>query len=222
MEANNFIEIGGKKALLEIDSYGKRVAILITGVGGKALIDPRYSVLSKELVKNDISFLRIDIWKDYKELEKLSISEILIIIQNAVDFLIKSGFEEIFLKGKSFGGGLSLIYNSNKIKKSVLWAPAISFDKISNVEEFRDKKLMEIKNVTDLKINKEKLEENKIPKLIIHGTKDEVISLENSKKIVNSSKNASLIMIENADHAYSKEEWLNEVVLYKVRFLAKH
>jgi len=84
--------------------------------------------------------------------------------------------------GKSAGGRLAL---ENQIKHKdasalVLLAPAVEAD--------------------------QKFREVKVPTLIVHGTRDDVIKLDNSKSLNKIIKNSKLEIIEDADHSYKGKE----------------
>jgi pimeloyl-ACP methyl ester carboxylesterase len=67
----------------------------------------------------------------------------------------------------------------------------------------------------------ERIKEIRIPVLIIHGTADRVVPIENSRELAKQLENSKLVEVEGADHSYKGKEqetakivaqWINEVV----------
>ena len=199
------MEIDQVEHKLENPNNSNKGIILLPGVSGKALADPRYNLLSSALINANFGFLRFDLWKSVSELDKMTISEIQDFLDKAFDFMQNKGFTEISLIGKSFGGGILLTYINPKIKKLVLWSPAT--------------KLYTFKSFMDIKINKRDLYHINYPVLILHGTKDEVMLFENSEKIVQELPKIVLKPIHDSDNSYSNETWLNEIIEETIEFL---
>ncbi len=68
--------------------------------------------------------------------------------------------------------------------------------------------------------DKEQAREIKIPVLIIHGTADPIVPIENSRELAKYLENCTLVEIPGADHSYKGKEqeiakiivkWLNDV-----------
>ena len=70
-----------------------------------------------------------------------------------------------------------------------------------------------------IKINKRDLYHINYPVLILHGTNDEVISIENSEKIVQENPKIILKPIKDSNYSYSNEEWLNKIIEETISFL---
>jgi len=191
-------------------------AILLPGISGGAM-SSRYDRLANALQEAGFYFLRLDLWKSEAELVKLSIKDIHSFLDKAFDFMKGEGCTEINFIGKSFGGGVLLTYKNKLTKKMVLWAPAISFGKESNFSGAKEKKLSEFKHFMDIKINKSDTVD--CPILVIHGTKDEIVPIKNSKEICKQLQNCNLERIEGAGHSYEKEGEMELVVEKAVGFL---
>lgn len=67
---------------------------------------------------------------------------------------------------------------------------------------------------------KEQIREIKIPVLIIHGTADRVVPIENSRELARQFGNSRLVEVQDADHSYKGKEqettkiiaeWIKEV-----------
>ena len=115
-----------------------KAVILLPGISGKALTD-RYKDLEVALTKSDFYFLRFDLWKSVKELESMTLEEIHQAIDISIKFMQSIGCKRIGFIGKSFGGGILLTYPHKYIKALVLLAPAIGFDKESNINKIKNK-----------------------------------------------------------------------------------
>ena len=208
-----------KHILTKPRNKSNKGVILIPGISGKPLSN-KYNFLAKELQKNNFYFLRFNIWESPSDLEKKTLNKIYRDIKKAIDYMKKIGCEEISLIGKSFGGGILLSKKFVGIKKLILLAPAINYASESNIEKIKNKELSKIKNIFDIKIDKNNLKKLDLEILIIHGDKDEIVPIENSRKIIKDIENGKLETIKNANHSYDKKE--KELVKYYQEFLIKH
>jgi len=204
---------------LEKPLNSNKAVILLPGVSGNALTDERYNKLGATLVNANFALLRFDVWKSEVELERLTISEIYDILNQAFSFLQSKGYTEISMVGKSFGAGLLLPYVNINIKRLVLWAPAIKYSTDSNFIFAKETKLQNFQHLSDIKINKRDLYHINYPILILHGTKDEFVTFSNSQRIVYDNPKIKLKAIEDADHSYSNDNWLNLVIQETINFL---
>lgn len=204
---------------LENPNNSNKGIILLPGISGNALIDPRYNLLSNSLVNANFGFLRFDLWQSVSDLDKMTISEMQDFLDKTFDFMRHKGFIEISLIGKGFGGGIVLTYINPNIKKLVLWSPAINYCKESNFVFTKETKLYTFKSFMAIKINKRDLYHINYPVLILHGTNDEVISIENSEKIVQENPKIILKPIKDSNYSYSNEEWLNKIIEETISFL---
>ena len=161
---------------------------------------------------------------------------------------------KIFLIGHSRGGGISIIKTSENqsISKLITLASVSTLDRFPKYEAFESWKndgVYFVENARtkqklphyfqffeDYKNNEERLDVEKaskkidIPTLIIHGSSDESVGMDHSKKLHEWIGNSELKIIENANHTFgAKEPWeetslpkeLNTAVEYCIDFLTK-
>ncbi len=154
--------------------------------------------------------------------------------------------EKIYLIGHSRGGGISLIKASEdvRIKKIVTWASVADFEsrmKVDGFEEWKKTGVTYIPNARtnqnmplyfqfyeDLDRNRERLLIKKAAKklnkpfLIVHGTEDDTVSINEANALHQWVAGSRLCLIENADHVfnathpYTAQE-LNEHILKKLK-----
>ena len=161
---------------------------------------------------------------------------------------------KIFLIGHSRGGGISIIKTSENqsISKLITLASVSTLDRFPKNEAFESWKndgVYFVENARtkqklphyfqffeDYKNNEERLDVEKaskkidIPTLIIHGSSDESVGMDHSKKLQEWIGNSELKIIENANHTFgAKEPWeetslpkeLNTALEYCIDFLTK-
>ena len=161
---------------------------------------------------------------------------------------------KIVLIGHSRGGGISIIKTSENqsISKLITLASVSTLDRFPKNEAFESWKndgVYFVENARtkqklphyfqffeDYKNNEERLDVEKaskkidIPTLIIHGSSDESVGMDHSKKLQEWIGNSELKIIENANHTFgAKEPWeetslpkeLNTALEYCIDFLTK-
>lgn len=161
---------------------------------------------------------------------------------------------KIVLIGHSRGGGISIIKTSENqsISKLITLASVSTLDRFPKNEAFESWKndgVYFVENARtkqklphyfqffeDYKNNEERLDVEKaskkidIPTLIIHGSSDESVGMDHSKKLHEWIGNSELKIIENANHTFgAKEPWeetslpkeLNTALEYCIDFLTK-
>jgi dienelactone hydrolase len=158
------------------------------------------------------------------------------------------GFDvnNIFLIGHSRGGGISIIKASEdaRIKKMVTWASVADFESRLKVDGFAEWKKTGVAYIPNSRTNQqmplyfqfyEDLDKNRerllikkaakklnIPFLIVHGTDDDTVSLNEANAIHQWAAGSRLCLIENADHAFNAvhpntAQELNEHILKKLK-----
>lgn len=160
-------------------------------------------------------------------------------LRSAIKFMKNKGYNEIGLLGESLGGLISILCYSQDIKTIVLFAPVTASKKPSILEEGMEEELAEKGFVTKHKdgrifkipkeyfeardnINQEEiLSKIKCPVLIIHGTEDDSVFLEDSKEAMKYLPESSkLEIIEGAGHKL--EEDIDRVIILSLNWFKKH
>ena len=193
-----------------------KVVILLPGISGGAT-SSRYDLLSSSLTSIGFNFLRLDLWESEAALNNLCISEIHGSLGKAVNFMKEEGCTEISFIGMSFGGGVLLTYKNPSVNKMVLLAPAIKFGNESNFAEAKNGKISEFKHFMEIKISKNDVAS--CPILVFHGTKDDVVPIENSMEICRQLGNCKLERLEDAGHYYEEGEVAETIIKKIIIFL---
>ena len=134
--------------------------------------------------------------------------------------------QKIYLVGHSRGGGIVILKaaEDDRIKKVVTWASVSDFEKVvnpKNIEEWREKGIIYIENARtkqlmpvdfqlydDYYFNEDRLnikssiKKLKVPLLLIHGSKDEVVKKEHAEKLKHWNENAQIIILPEEDHTF--------------------
>ena len=170
-----------QELVVEGNPESSRGLIIIPGISSGPFGSPFEEVV--EELSDDCSIVRINAWEGAEDLEKMELKDLHDLIDEACELLRNNGCESISVLGKSFGGQLALTYpENNKFEKMVLWAPAIDFGE-DNVEKWRSTLLKHAQTATDISVDKTYLEKIDSKAKIIHGTEDQAVDIENSRKI---------------------------------------
>ncbi len=162
--------------------------------------------------------------------------------------------QQIYLIGHSRGGGISILAanEDNRIKKVVTWAAVADLVNRYNEEQLNHWKKEGVIYVENTRTHQQmplyyQLAENTlnnkdrfsvelaaknlyIPYLIIHGTKDEAVPVNEAKKINEWNNTSELLIVEGAGHAFGASHPYNEttfpphaqiVLDYTLAFLKK-
>lgn len=163
----------------------------------------------------------------------------------AINFVKSKGFENIALFGHSTGALVSLYAYNPEIKTICLWSPVTNKvkyqwkDKLSKeqLQELSDKRYFTRKRKNAIRetyhidkqmlvdresVNQEQLLKNIVcPVLIIQGTKDASIPIEDSENALKLLSNESrLEIVENADHDFT--EHVDKLVELSNDWFLKH
>ncbi|MBU3100525.1 MULTISPECIES: alpha/beta hydrolase [Clostridium] len=150
--------------------------------------------------------------------------------------------DRIGIVGLSMGGAIaSMLAGERKsdIETLCLWAPAGNMGEIilekhyigAGFEEFMQNGYFDVEgllvgtkfvdNVKNIKIYEKAAEYDK-KSLIIHGDKDDVVSLSASQKYIDFWGDSSLFKVINgANHTFDKREWEEQVIDSTIEFIEK-
>lgn len=170
-----------------------------------------------EEVSGCYSVVRINGWEGAEDLGDTTLKDLHDLIDEACELLNSNGCESNDVLGKSFGGQLSLTYPENNIfEKMVLWAPAIGIGE-TNVEKWGSTLLKHAKTATDISVDKVYIEQIDSEVKIIHGSEDQVVSIENSRTICEALPECEFEKIEGIDHSFrNKESELTSATLFNI------
>ena len=166
-------------------------------------------------------------------------------LKSAIEFVKTKGFEKIALFGHSIGCLVSLKAYSQEIRTMVLWSPVTNKVKYKREDKFSKEQLQELnekgyftrkrKNAIReiYHIDEKMLEEREsvnqkellkgvtCPVLIIQGTKDTSIPIEDSENAIRLlSKESHLEIVENANHDFN--EHVDEMVGITNEWFVRH
>ncbi len=206
-----------------------------------------YLLLEKALNKKDISTFRFDFFghgESDGKFEDITISEAVNGVLNAVGFLKEKGFSKIGLFGSSFGGMAALLAASKKpgLRLLVLKSPVSDYlgkllaeEDNADVSEWKKEGFIwhETKR-GKLRLNYSFFEDAEkvsgfeaakkinIPTLIVHGSLDNVVPVEQSKKTASLISNCRLEVIEGAGHKYSNPAEFEKMLEQVANFIEKN
>jgi alpha/beta superfamily hydrolase len=181
--------------------------------------------------------------------EDITVSEGVDDTLSAISFIKKLGYKKIGLMGSSFGGICSTLA-AIKLAKSkisnhdlfvlVLKSPVSDFMEVelqnigkehivlwkkNNYIDYDKKRKLRLKYSFFLNLKKHKVYADaskiKIPTLIIHGDKDEIVPVSQSFKLVRLIPTSELVVIKGADHRYSKRQEFAAVMKLISDFVVK-
>ena len=204
--------------------------------------------LEEILNKNNISTFRFDFYghgESEGKFEDITVSKAIDGVLNAIHFVKKEGYNKIGLIGGSFGGLASMVAasRSNDLFILSLKSPISSFNVTMNdggwkkmKEDARKKGYTFYTNNKGeaRKLNHSFFEEAekisgydfagniKIPTLIVHGEKDELVNVEQSKKTARLIPNCRIEIIDDADHRYTNPEHFEKTLNLISQFIIKN
>ncbi len=150
-------------------------------------------------------------------------------LRSAIEFSKSKGYNRIGLFGHSIGSLVSLKCYNQEINTMVLWSPVTNKVKYARDEKFSKEQLQELKEKgyftrtrknairttylidKQMLIDRETVNQKELLKnvncavLIIQGTEDTSVPLEDSKQAIELlSKNSQLELVEGADHDFKE------------------
>lgn len=144
-------------------------------------------------------------------------------ILQIIESLKKKGYKKIGLMGSSFGGICAIMAASKTLDLYllILKCPVSKMDELDENRDSPDLKLLKDDFFEDSKKydGYEAGKRIKIPALIVHGDADNVVPVEQSRKLVKNLEFGELKEIKGADHRFSKVEDFKKMVDYVSSFL---
>ena len=215
-----------------------KIAILCHGhSSGKS--NKSFQTIVPILNSNNVSTFRFDFYGNGEsdgKFEESDLSESIDDTLQAIKLVKDKGFNKIILLGSSFGG-LSSIITATKSKNLyalILKSPVSDYGEVhlirygeGGIKEWK-KTGQTLRDPLDhkrkLKLNYSFAEDYekydtydlakqiKIPTLIVHGDADEIVPIDQSKKLVKIIPNARLVLVEGARHRYEEETNFKQMV----------
>ncbi|MBD3253306.1 prolyl oligopeptidase family serine peptidase [Candidatus Pacearchaeota archaeon] len=209
------------------------VPIIVMCIGHSSNKDrPTYTSMEEKLNENEISSFRFDFYghgESEGKFEDATVSEAVDDAQKAIEFLKNKGYLKIGLFGSSFGGITSLITasKSDDLFVLALKSPVSDYEKVEllrkgekGIEEWRQRGYVSYDSsdgiplklnysfYEDIKNNNgyEAAKKIKIPTIIVHGDRDEIVPVEQSRKTADIIRNCKLEIVKGADHRYTNPE----------------
>ena len=197
--------------------------------------------LAETLSKNGFAALRFDFGGcGESEDSEITLKNQVDDLKSAINYMRKNGYFNIGLLGESLGGLTSILAYDNEIKALVLWAPVTKSKAPSTIQkEELQQELNERgfiiyqKDGREFMIPKEYLEERqainqkeilskiKCPVLIIHGDKDDIVPLADSREAMQFlPEKSKLEIIKDGDHKL--DDKMNEVIPLSVNWFKKY
>ena len=186
---------------LSINTMNESLGIvLVPGISSGAEL---FDMLEHSL---NFSSVRVEAWNDAEDLEEMNLSNLHELIDESIRLLKENGCESIGIVGKSFGGQLALT-SRPEVDFMILWAPAVGFGK-DNAEKWKSAQLKHAQTATDISIDEAFLKKIDSEVKILHGTKDKVVDIKNSKKICKALPECEFSEIEDVGHSFTGKKSL--------------
>lgn len=188
--------------------------------------------------RNNFAVLRFNFGGSGKSYDsEISIEKQVEDLKAAIEFVVEQGYNEIGLQGESLGGLVCLRvypYYEDFISTFVLWAPVTKARSVKesleksgfSMEEFYQREVFEKKKDGKVFIFPKKYFEERrnvdqaellsridCPVLILHGDKDEDISLLDSEEAVDILGHGKLEVIRGLGHKFDNNEKVFEISL---------
>lgn len=200
------IEMSGANILLDVpQERTESVLVFLPGVSGGAR-GSRYDSLVRTGLESGYAVARVDMWESEDSLMDRMLSRLSRTLTEVVEGFVVDGYTSAIMVGKSFGGGITLMFNHPIVTKKIMWAPAFSYADVGNIDALRNVPLGTVARVTDISIGKDAIAKQRMPLCIVHGTADVVVPLLNSQNIVANAPYGTLVEINGADHSFKTPE----------------
>ena len=179
----------------------EKIVLFIPGISGDAFSE-RFQPVVDIALNAHLPIARVSAWESHESVQTHSYAYYQEAIKEVIQHLETLGYSEFVVIGKSFGGGLALSLHHPLITRKILWAPAIGFLEAETITSLQDTLLSKIDNLKNLAVSKEYLLQDTAKIFIIHGTADQVMSIDTSRQIVAEVPEITLAEIPNADHSF--------------------
>jgi len=216
----NIFTISGTNArsLLEEAEGASTALLFVPGTSAGAFSD-RFQPLMNAAHAAGMSLMRMQSWENAQELEKKTIAEVQSEIDVALKHLQEKGYKYIVGVGKSFGGAMMLINQNSLLAAKVLWSPAISFNEAKDtLGENMNKLLSDIPSIKDVQVDPEFLSQIMVPVCLIHGTEDDIVPSENSRRMAGALPIGVFVEVNGADHSWRIAEHEKQLIEETIKF----
>ena len=182
--------------------------LVIPGINSSTQ-EPPFNEAIEYAKSQGFSVVRLDEWESSEDLKDETLENLHHLMSRGIEALEDHGCNYIGVIGKSFGGQLALTYPKNsRFEFMVLWAPAVSIVR-SKKRGQNSKPLSNFERASEIAISREHLSSIKSPVKVIHGTEDQVVNIENSRKLANILPKAKLREVENVGHELESKKVLS-------------
>ena len=203
--------------------------------------------LSKELEDYDIASLRCDFtnsgesegsWENITITQEIEDLKSILDYVETLDYVDKN---KIGVIGHSLGGlvSINIASKDKRIKCLIGLAPAINLTSLHNLDKWKEQGYLEFGTFLNkhgkIKINysfiedaekydsKETIKKLRIPFLILHGDKDEVIELKREKELYKNANEPKLLrIVKGANHIFKGKAILSLTIKYAVNWFVKY
>lgn len=226
--------------------------VMCHGINGDKEEKGLFVLLSKQLKELNIDCFRFDFrahGESEGEMKDVSISKEIEDVESALIYLKQYHYNNIFLLGASFGGGVVSLLDYKQyeeIKGLILWYPSLDYmhatflnakerrqaKKEGSVKIWKVSKSEYIEYGKQLALERERfkptkhLKGNKLPKLFVHGDKDNITNYKrNTVKPAKKSPYSTAVIIRNAEHCFlgkDKELYQKEAIQVTIDFIVSH
>ncbi len=201
----------------------------------------KHRMLSRLLLARDVSTLRFDFagrGDSEGALLELSYSNEKQDLCAAVDYLVGLGAEHFVVFGSSMGGAVALLWAARE-ERIIAVATLAAVGHPQEIEERYPQYIHKWRNQGFLDLPEgrigysfveDALTHNVVsavgvlraPVFIVHGTEDQVIPVSDAHDIASAARNASLHVVDGADHRFSNPQHLRPAMGCIVDFLVQH
>ncbi len=228
----NFTNNKGNRlsGVLSIPENNFKGLIVIFAHGlGSSKESEKYKDFGRVLNEKNIGILRFDFFghgESEGQFEDITIDEGIDDVLGAIKFVKSLGFTKIGLVGTSFGGISSIMAATitPDLKFLGLLAPVTIPEELSTLRS-NDKDAARLKTSIELdtKNNGHKVAHKiKIPVLIIHGEKDQVVPLDHSQRFCSLLSSCKLEVIKGGDHQLRIPEHYLKVLSLTIDFIQRY